>query len=161
MKLIFLIILVILLFIFLFYKHDNFTCVVKKRINYKTSKIIKKIKKNQYFKIKKLYETKLKNFDFIPKMEFDDLTQTITEDYYPSILTKKNKPEDFEKQLLNIKKVLKKNKLYHNDLHYKEHIRLKKNKIYIIDFDSMSDKESKFGKKMGGNNILKIIKKYY
>jgi tRNA A-37 threonylcarbamoyl transferase component Bud32 len=51
---------------------------------------------------------------------------------------------------------LKKNNLYHNDLHG-QHIRVKNNKIYIIDFDLMRS----YNRKRRLNRTLQYNINYY
>ena len=87
-----------------------------------------------YFRIKKLYNKTLHSFDFVPRMKFNDKKLEIKEDYIKNVLSRKNKPKNYKQQLINIYKMFRKNNLYHNEL-LGEHIRVKGDKIFIIDFD--------------------------
>jgi len=103
-----------------------------------------------------LYNKYLINLDFVPRMNFDYKNKIIIEDYYKELLTKNNKPSNYIKQLKNIDNTIRKLNLYYNDYKY-QHFFVKKNKIYLIDWNTASKKKRK------GlwicNNIDKIIKK--
>jgi|TARA_B110000261_G_scaffold160919_1_gene201401 thiamine kinase-like enzyme len=152
-----------LLCIILFYskKRENYTSENRNKIKIVGNKIYKTHNNQKtYYKIKKLYDETLHKFDFVPIMEFNDKKLEIIEDYIKNKLTKKNKPKDYENQLRNIYNTFRKNNLYHNDLAYKDHIRVKNNKILVIDFDSMGHNKSSFSIKRKSNNINYIISKY-
>ena len=68
-----------------------------------------------------------------------------------------NKPKDYENQLRNIYNTFRKNNLYHNEL-VGEHIRVKNNKILIIDFDQTFPHKTYSVK--AKQNINSIINRY-
>lgn len=161
MKLIILIFILLIFYLVVYKYYEYFTSVDRKKLIVKNNEITKYHKnKEKYFKIKNLYKKKLNKFNFVPKMTFNDNTLCVQEEYIKDKLTKTNKPYNYESQLRNIHNTLLKNNIYHNDLNYNEHIRIKNNKIYIIDFDSVTKKESNWGRKSKGNNIEYIINKY-
>ena len=151
---------------------ETYTGVINKNnLLVKDGKIYKPYKKQStYLRIKNLYNDILHTFSFVPRMEFDDANLIIIEEHIQDKLTKENKPPDYVEQLRFIDETFKKHSLYHNDLDDYNHIRVKDNKIYIIDFDLMTkNKPMTWDKDTWGplinflvhrNNMSHIIKKY-
>ena len=136
--------------------YENFGRAVGKTVVDKDKKFIYKTfkKEGTYKKIKDYYKNILVNWDFCPRMEFDDKKLTIKEEYFDTILTKLNKPKDYIKQLVKIDKTIKKVGLFHNDYRTKGpgHFFIKDGKIYLIDYDGLSTKQH-----LPRNDIQKII----
>ena len=160
---------IIFFFILLFYKYKSLferfkrtksnTSAVKE-YEIKNDKIYKYYNgKGDVIKIKKLYINYLKNWDFVPKMNFDINNKLIIEDYYKNRLNKKNKPSNYIEQLLNIHKTIESVNMYHNDLMV-WHFYVKNDKIYLIDYNNFSDKIKiyKNVKYKNRNDINLIIK---
>ena len=127
-------------------------------------------KQSTYLRVKELYKDILHKFSFVPRMEFDDANLTIIEEHLQDKLSKENKPLDYAEQLRLIDDTFKKHSLHHNDLDDYNHIRIRDNKIYIIDFDMMTkNKQMTWDNDVWGplinfliyrNNMSHIIKKY-
>ena len=96
--------------------------------------------KNSYNQIYYYYNN-IKNFSFVPKMEF--LENNIIKEEYCKPLYFYNKPLDYIPQMFNIYITLKKNKVFHNDIQPR-HIMLKNNKIMLIDWDMVTVNKKKF-----------------
>ena len=109
----------------------------------------------KYKRIKDYYEKTLVNWDFCPRMGFDDKNIIIKETYFDTFLTKLNKPKDYIKQLVNIDKTIKSSGLFHNDYRSKHnsHFYIKDDKIYLIDYDGLSTKTARPWQ----NDIQKVI----
>jgi hypothetical protein len=136
--------------------YEGFGRAVKETVIDKDKKFIYKIFKNEsiYKVIKNYYKNTLVDWDFCPRMEFDDKKLTIKEEYFDTILNKSNKPKDYIKQLVNIDNTIKNAGLFHNDYRTKGpgHFFIKDSKIYLIDYDGLSKKQH-----LPRNDIQKII----
>ena len=95
--------------------------------------------------IELLYNKYLINWDFVPIMNFDYKNNIIIEDYYKKLLNENNKPSNYIRQLKNIDNTIRKHNLYYND-YKRQHFFVKKNKIYLIDWNTLSKKKKR---KMG------------
>ena len=115
---------------------NNTTTVDFIYINTDKSKIYKKFRKTDKFTLKTIKNvySKIKKFEFVPRMEFFENENILVEEYFKKKLTIFNKPYDYIQQLLCIHKTLRVNNIYHND--YKSyHFYVKDGKIKIIDWE--------------------------
>jgi hypothetical protein len=155
MIVILILILILILFFRFLYKEPFGRCVAKTKII--NNKFIHKYipVKNVYNRIKKYYSDILHKWDFVPRMYFNDKKLIIKEDYYKTILNKSNKPSNYKKQLRNIHNTIRNAGLFHNDYRTSGpgHFYVKNNKIYLIDYDGLSNTEH-----LPRNNIESIIK---
>ena len=77
---------------------------------------------------------KLRKFDFVPKIiNIDYINSSILISNEGQIISNKNKPKNWKKQLKRILNVLKKNNCFHSDIK-QENLLVKKNKLILIDF---------------------------
>jgi serine/threonine protein kinase len=140
------------------WKKNNTSVVKFLYIDNNNYKIYKKYKSNScVIKLKNIYN-KIKKFDFVPIMVFFENENIIIEEYFKNNLTILNKPNNYIYQLLRIKKKLKENNIYHNDLKL-EHFFVKNGKIKLIDWNCITFDKPK--KKKWSNNKISIFILYY
>jgi hypothetical protein len=122
-------------------------------IDRENNKIYKKYRRDTH--LPQLYETYklIKDFDFVPKMEFYFEEKVIIEDFYNTPLNCWNKPKDYRQQLDRIHRTLRRNNLYHNDYtlnnyfffinNKNSHFFVKQGKIKLIDYGGLTQYKPK------------------
>ena len=98
---------------------------------------------NHYYKEKEVIG-KLKMYNFTPKIvNFDDNEHKLYLSDCGKLLTSENVPDNWKQQLTDILNVLKKESIYHNDMH-PCNFSVKDGKIYLLDFGCASYDKPEF-----------------